>query len=107
MPGLGIWRALFAGALIGILWLALSPDPGGLDWFDHADKLRHAAAFAVLWLLGHRAGGRGWVLAAGLLVFGALIEGLQSLTPDRVASLGDVAADAVGVALGAVWTRRR
>ncbi|MBQ0929652.1 VanZ family protein [Ideonella sp. 4Y16] len=103
----GTWRALFASALLVILWLALRPNPGGPDWFDHADKLRHAAAFAALWLVGYRAGGRGWRLALGLLVFGGLIEVLQSLTPDREPSLADVAADAVGLALGAVWTRWR
>ena len=58
MPHIGAWRVLFVGALVVILWLALRPNPGGPDWFDHADKLRHAAAFATLWLLGHRAGGR-------------------------------------------------
>lgn len=107
MPRNGTWRALFASALVVILWLALRPNPGGPDWFDHADKLRHAAAFAALWWVGHRAGARGWLLALGLLLFGGLIEGLQSLTPDREPSLADVAADAVGLALGAAWTRWR
>lgn len=104
---MGAWRALFVAALLIILWLALRPNTGGPDWFDHADKFRHASAFAVLWWIGHRAGGRGWGLAIGLMAFGGLIEGLQSLTPDREATLADVLADAVGVALGAVWTRRR
>lgn len=106
MPRTGTWRWLFATALVIILWLALRPNPGGPDWFDHADKLRHATAFAALWLVGWRAGGRGWLLGIGLLVFGGLIEGLQSLTPDREATLADVAADAVGLAVGALWTRR-
>ncbi|WP_310741041.1 VanZ family protein [Ideonella aquatica] len=107
MPRTGTWRALFVGALLVILWLAVRPNAGAEDWFDQADKLRHAAAFALLWLVGWRAGARGWMLAAGLLVFGGLIEGLQSLTPDREPSWGDVVADAVGVALGALATRRR
>lgn len=99
-------RALFAGALLVILWLALRPVPSRPDWFEHADKLRHAVAFCALWLLGWRAGLRPGLLAVVLLGFGLLIEGLQSLTPDRKASLADVVADAVGLAVGAWWTRR-
>jgi VanZ family protein len=106
VPGVALWRALFAAVLLGILWLALRPHAPGPDWFEHADKLRHAGAFLVLWWLGRRAGVPAMGLAAGLLGFGVLIEGLQSLTPDREASLADIAADAAGLALGAGLSRR-
>jgi VanZ family protein len=96
-----LWRALFALALIGVLVLALIPASPGPDWFEHADKLRHAAAFIALWAVGRQARLRpGWTLALGLLGFGIGIELLQALTPTRESSLGDVLADAVGIAAG-------
>ncbi len=39
-------------------------------------------------------------LLAGLLAYGALIEVLQSFTPNRSADWRDLVADAVGLALG-------
>ena len=66
------------------------------------DKGNHALAFAVLSLLldfsfpGKRFGP---AKIAALLGFGLSIEGMQYLLPHRVASLLDVLADAVGIAL--------
>lgn len=102
------WRAVFAAAIVGILILALMPSQGGPSPIPHADKLRHAAAFIVLWALGHRAGLRQptWLLAVGLMVFGVAIEVAQSFTPDRDPSVGDILADALGIAAGR-WLLRR
>jgi hypothetical protein len=101
------FRALFAVAVAAILVLALMPASGGADWFDNADKLRHAGAFAVLWWLGWRARMVAEPrLALGLLAFGVFIEIAQSFTPDRDPSLADVLADAVGIAIG-WWVTRR
>jgi hypothetical protein len=95
------WLSLFALSLLGVLALALQPAGGGADWFPQADKLRHAAAFAVLWSLGWRAGcAPGLALACGLLAFGMGLEVAQSFTVDREASAWDVLADAVGIAVG-------
>jgi len=99
--GLAIRRALFGLGLAVILILALMPASTSPDWFPQADKLRHASAFAVLWLLGMRSrlmrpGG----LSLGLLALGVAIEVAQSFTPDREPSGWDVLADAVGIALG-------
>ncbi|HLT48686.1 MAG TPA: VanZ family protein [Rubricoccaceae bacterium] len=78
-----------------------------------ADKLLHAGAFfglGVLWLWAYpRAAGR--ILAAGL-AFAVLSEVYQHLMPiDRLFSLYDALADAVGLALGlgagTWWQRRR
>lgn len=101
------WRAAFAAALVGILILALRPSHG-MPSFSHIDKLQHAAAFIALWTIGQRAGLRqpAWLLAAGLLVFGIVIELAQSFTPDRQPSLGDVLADGLGIVAG-WWLLRR
>lgn len=102
------WRAAFAAAVVGILILALMPSQGGPSPIPHADKLRHAAAFIVLWALGHRAGLRQptWLLAGGLMVFGVAIEVAQSFTPSRDPSVGDILADGLGIAAG-WWLLRR
>lgn len=86
--------------MVGALYFALAPARSGEDWFPHADKLRHAATFAFLWLLGARARIAPLRLACLLMAFGVGIEIAQSFTPDHEASALDVLADAVGVALG-------
>jgi len=96
-----LWRGMFVAALAGVLILALVPVGNGPDWFTHADKLRHAAAFITLWAVGRRAGVKpAWALTLGLLGFGIGIELAQALTPYRESSVGDVLADAVGIAAG-------
>ena len=99
------WRAAFGLATLGILALALMPGEPGADWFNHADKVRHAAAFLVLWAIGRQARFEpAWGLALSLLAFGVGIECAQAFTPTRESSLGDVVADAVGIAVGRlVW----
>lgn len=86
--------------MAGALFFALMPSHGGEDWFPQADKLRHAATFAFLWLLGMRARFRPLSMALLLLAFGVGIEVAQSFTPDHEASAFDVLADMVGIALG-------
>jgi VanZ family protein len=71
--------------------------------FHFWDKAQHALGFAVLALIGLLAYGehrRRVVLA--LLGYGALIELVQGLVPWRYGDVGDFAADAVGVVIGAV-----
>lgn len=105
-------RALFAAALVGVLVLALMPLDAPAVPVGHIDKLQHAGVFALLWLLGRRAGlARPW-LALGLLAFGGSIEWAQAtLTDYRMAEWLDWVADAVGVGVGAtlefIWLRRR
>jgi membrane associated rhomboid family serine protease len=76
------------------------------------DKLVHAGLFAALALSGRWAGIERSVLAALLVIYAAVSEVLQGLTPlDRSASAADWLADVVGVVLGlALWdlvARRR
>ncbi len=99
------WRWLLAVLAMLVSWLALSPaPPDGLDtgW----DKLNHAGAFAALTVVAIFAFPRSrrslWLLLAGLLCFGGAIEIAQSFTPTRSAEWGDLLADAVGMAAGAL-----
>jgi len=84
---------------------------------DVNDKLLHCGAYAFLGVSAGAAAGAlglgaaplvGWAYA---VAHGALLEVVQHFTPPRTAEAGDVAADAVGAALGAAalaaWRRRR
>lgn len=76
------------------------------------DKLVHALVFAVLAAaMGYASGWRGWrmVLLAfgGALAVGVLDEWHQMALPGRSAGWDDLAADAVGAALGAWIAARR
>jgi VanZ family protein len=99
------WRVLLA-LLVGIVsYLALTPNPpAGVDfgW----DKLNHALAFAALAFtahLGYPSSRRTrllWLIA--LLAFGGLIELLQWFVPGRSSEWGDLLADSIGIACGAL-----
>ena len=98
-----LWLAAFwLGVLAGItasLWPGPQlPDP----WFPAADKLQHALAYAVLFLLGRQAGYRSnWGLPLALLALGVTIELAQgAFTATRSAEWLDALADAVGIAVG-------
>ena len=97
------FAALLALLIVVVAWFAFPPaPPRTLEtvW----DKLHHAFAFTVLagvaelafWpQQGHR-----WRVALGLLIWGGVIELVQSQLPTRSAEWGDLLADAVGMALG-------
>jgi VanZ family protein len=103
------WRGLFWAAVVAGVVLALWPvQPHEEQWFAHVDKLKHVVAFAVLAIVGTRAGFRAWpMLALGLLALGAAIEVLQGFTPTRTAGIGDWLADAAGIACGLFVDRAR
>jgi len=82
--------------------------------FNIWDKAQHTAGFVVLTLLGGRAYSRSCgKMLLGLLLYGALIEMVQSATGWRNGDLLDLLADAFGVWLGALvlaiprpWSQR-
>jgi VanZ family protein len=92
---IGFSLALVAGCLVPNQWL-----PSRLP----NDKLMHFGAYAGLALLAVRiappASAALWL--AGLLLAGWLIECLQQLVPGRGFSWRDMAANAAGVAAGAL-----
>jgi VanZ family protein len=97
------WAALFVATLLFTGWQAFKPVEAGPFLFTHADKLLHAAAFAMLMLQARLAWPGAAVPAAlGLLAWGALIEVVQIGLPPHQADGWDLLADAAGIALGAV-----
>lgn len=92
--------------------LALTPGPAMPPVLLGADKLKHIAAFATLAGLV-RLGWptlKLWIVAVVLMAHGAFLEIVQgSPILQREMSLADLAADAIGIALGvaAVWLLHR
>jgi len=99
------WRVLLVLLIVAVGYLALTPHaPKGIDagW----DKCNHILAFTALALsacLGHPASRRTRLLLLyGLLVYGGSIELMQLSVPGRSAEWGDLLADSIGIACGAV-----
>lgn len=94
------WRLAFGLCVLAVLVLALMPTDltmPSTGW----DKSNHLLAFSVMALLGRRAyPGQTVAVLSSLLAYGALIEVLQSFTPNRFAEWQDLVADAAGLALG-------
>ncbi len=101
--------ALFVGVAAAIAWLSLTPDTDQIDdiW-SASDKIKHAAAYAVLTLAGGRFfvlltphPVRGWAWALGCsVVYGAVMEGCQAVAgTGRFSEFGDFVANGVGAGL--------
>lgn len=95
--------AVLAAKVWAASWLPMAAALDAADATAYSDKLVHAGLFAVLgglalrsWLLARQR----WRVVAGLLLLGLLTEVLQAQIPGRSASLGDWAADAMGLAAG-------
>ncbi len=97
-------RLAFYFGLVLVVILSLMPQDV-LPTTGMSDKANHVAAYTALALAGGIGfpGGR-WqtLIAAGLLLLGASLELAQSALPDHVASLYDLLADAIGIALGSL-----
>ena len=95
-------RIIFYGYLAAVFALAVYPLSQPVSTSN--DKVDHALAFAAFMILGRLAHLRArtvWLLAVGLL-YGLLIEAVQYFVPNRCCSAGDVIADVVGLAIGAL-----
>jgi len=99
------WLASGTALVLLVTWLCLRPSAGGDQWFPHADKFQHAAAFlglgGLLLALFER---RHYAVACiALLMFGGAIEVAQYLMPyGRSAEWADLAADGLGIVLAAL-----
>ena len=88
-----------------ILFVALLPGAEGRPTLIGWDKLDHIASFIALTVLARSGWPQAlrWRAAAGLFAYGALIELLQGTNiVGRTASVSDLAANALGIALGLI-----
>ena len=92
---------ILAAALVPAAWF-WGAEKISVSWFEHSDKLLHAATFLILstWYTGQYQRNSYWQIAMSLLVFGVFIEACQALVTYRTADWNDVAADAAGIIIG-------
>ncbi len=106
MKRLVFWCAVIAVGLVSLLPRETLPETG--LW----DKLEHAAAYAILCVIGVVSYPRRrtrMALVIGLVACGVALELLQSFVPGREASVADVIANTFGVVIGfaaSMLTRR-
>jgi VanZ family protein len=100
-------KIAFFGSLFLISTLAFLPDYSALpDVVSFSDKLNHAAAFTVLTLLYRFAFLHSTKrVLISLLFYAFFIEIVQAFLPTREASLEDIFADSIGLALGIILYR--
>lgn len=96
---------LFLLTLVLATILALIPAPSVPQAVQFWDKAQHTLAYAVLAVTGCAAfPSRARLVAAGLLLHGALIEVLQAtLTTTRFGDVADLFADTLGILAGVVF----
>ncbi|UNX53984.1 VanZ family protein [Georgenia sp. TF02-10] len=102
------WWWLLAAALAAQLLVLYAPQlpGGGPAALPGADKVGHAAVFALVTVAGLRAGVRPWLVVAYGLAQAGVSETLQHLLlPGRTGDPADVLADLAGVGLGLVLAR--
>lgn len=98
----GLWLAFGWGLVAVIIWLSLTPSPPKLD-VSFGDKLGHLAAYGTLmfWFCQIYAGrAKRIAYAIGFIAMGIALEFIQGATGYRSFELLDMAANAMGVALG-------
>jgi len=95
------WFGSGLAGLVAILGLALVPMNAPIP-IANGDKILHALTFAFLtvWFMGVVEEGRTLRVLAGLVLYGLLIEFLQSFTTYRSADPYDVLADVAGIVAG-------
>ncbi len=103
------WHAASIALLILVLAATMMPaawffdnKPSALSWFTHADKWLHGLTFLVLalWFAGQYRARSYWRVAAGLMVFGFLIELCQMTVSYRTADWIDIGANTAGIIAG-------
>lgn len=99
------WAWRLAGWVLILAVVAGSLMPGdSVPSVGSNDKLLHAASYFLLmvWFAGLYRRSRHLWIAAGLVVLGAILDGLQALTSTRYFEVHDIAANASGVLVALV-----
>ena len=102
------WIVASVLLVIAVLYVSLAPLHVPVDLPTHFDKVEHAAAyvFLVVWFTGLVARPRYWRVVVALVVFGLMIEFLQSAMPfGRQGDPWDVLANVTGIGIGLALAR--
>ena len=101
-------RVLFWVAIGVLFYLALMPADDVEPMMLVSDKLAHFIAFLGLGILGTWSYPQTKIsVVLGLILYGAVIEGAQSLTSSRSAEWADLIADTTGVLCSLLFFRAR
>jgi len=98
-------RVAFYVGLLLVVALSLIPQDA-MPTPDLWDKASHGLAYAALAVaggIGYRSSRALIRIALGLFLLGAALELAQSALPDRIASLYDVLANAIGIVVGSLF----
>ena len=90
-------------SVLAVVWGSLTPLAAPVLDAPQADKVLHFFAYgwlALLSILAQGVGHRGIAAAASMFLLGVALEVAQQFAPYRSCSLGDVAADGLGVLAG-------
>jgi len=93
----GFWLAIILVGIVSLVPASQIVDTG--MW----DKAGHAAAYGLLSTLGlsaYPSQPARFKTMAGLFAYGMAVEFLQSYVPGRMSSVGDIAANLVGILCG-------
>lgn len=98
------WRLVLAVLIVVVGWFAFGQPLQPIPDIDGGDKINHLLAFLALGAAASFSLPPGWrasaQAAAGLLLYGAFIEAVQTQLSHREGDWQDLAADAVGVLCG-------
>lgn len=101
------WRFAGWSGVLGVVCLSMAPVPPEAVAAAGGDKLLHGLGYGLLaaWFAQLHPDSRGRMrVFGGLVLLGAGVELLQGLVPWRDMELADLAADAIGAALGLLAT---
>ena len=100
-----VFKFAFFACLIVIEFLATTSREVAINWLFW-DKINHAFAFFVLFILANFAFGirKIWIIF-WLIIFGLQIEIVQSFLPNREFSFLDIVADFIGICIGFFATK--
>ncbi|MDD5051248.1 MAG: VanZ family protein [Sulfuricurvum sp.] len=101
------YRIAFFIALFSISFLAFLPDYSGLPPIvSISDKINHATAFLVLFILYRNAFKHTFKrIVFSLIAYAVFIEAVQFFLPTRSASVEDIFADSIGLLIGMFLVR--
>ena len=99
---------VWAASMAAVAYMSLLPDVDIPGDFSNVDKLYHMAGYAWLAFLpcfGFARKRLGLAASLSMILLGCALEYAQGYVPGRMASLGDMAANTAGVALGIIAGR--